>query len=124
MNFRQLTSTGDWTFGGGLANYATGQQAIELNLSTSIKMWAGDFFASLSPWINWKSLLNVGQQNNLNAALQTLISQSYGISAINSASVIVNPTTRMAFATYDVLTVYSTQVVNQVSVLSGQPGNN
>ena len=124
MNFRQLTSTGDFTFGGGLANYATGPQAIALNLSTSIKMWAGDFFGSLNGWINWKSLLNVGQQNNLNAALQTLISQSYGIQAVNSASVIVNPTTRVAFAQYDVLTVYSTQVVNNVQILSGQPGNN
>lgn len=124
MNFRQLTSDGDWTFGGGLSNYASGQQAIELNIQTSILMWAGDCFFSLAGWINWKGLLNVGQQNNLNAALQGVLSQCFGVQEIISSSVIVNPTTREFFATYTVVTVYSEQVTSQVQILSGQPGNN
>ena len=66
MNFRQLTSTGDWTFGGGLANYASGTQAIALNIQTSVLMWQGDFFASLSGWVNWKGLMQVGTQKQLN----------------------------------------------------------
>lgn len=121
MNFRQLTASGDWTFGGGLSNYATGQQAIALNIQTSVLMWAGDFFASLNGWINWKSLLNIGQEKNMNAALQTLLSQCYGVQNIVSAAIVVNPTTRMAFATYTVNTVYSQQVTNNVQILSGQP---
>lgn len=123
MNFRQLTANNDWTFGGGLSNYASGQQAIELNIQTSVLMWAGDFFASLNGWINWKGLLNVNQQKNLDAALQGLLSQCYGVQTINSASVVVNTTTREFFAVYDVTTVYSQQVVSQVQILSGQPGN-
>lgn len=124
MIFRQLTSAGDWTFGSGLGNYASAQQAIALNIQTSIYMWAGDFFASLTPWINWKGLMNVGTQNQLDIALQGLISQCYGVQAINSASVIVNPTTRQFFATYSVLTVYSQVVVDQIEIVSNTPGNN
>lgn len=120
MIFRQLTSTGDWTFGAGLANYASAQQAIALNIQTSVLMWQGDFFTSLPGWVNWKGLLNVGTQQKLNAALQTVIAQCYGVQQIISASVVVNPTTRKAFARYTVVTVYSTQVVNQVGILSGQ----
>jgi hypothetical protein len=120
MKFRQLTATNDWTFGGGLSNYASGQQAIALNIQTSILMFAGDFFASLSGWINWRGLLNVGQQKNLDTALQTLLSQCYGVQGIISANVVVNKTTRKFFASYVVDTVYSQQVVNQVQILSGQ----
>lgn len=122
MIFRQVTSSGDWTFGAGLGNYSSKTQAIALNIQTSVLMWSGDFFASLNPWINWKGLLNVGQQNNLNSALNNLISQCYGVMDVPSASIIVNPTTRMAFAQYTVDTVYSTTVVNNVQILSGQNG--
>lgn len=123
MNFRQLTSSGDWTFGSGLANYASGQQAIALNLLTSILMWAGNFFASLNGWINWKGLMQVGTQKQLDFALQSLISQSYGVQTIVAASVVVNTTTRQFFATYDITSIYSQQVTNQVQILSGQAGN-
>lgn len=124
MNFRQLTVNGDWTFGAGLSNYASGQQAIALNLKTSIQMWAGDFFASLAGWINWKGLMQVGTQKQLDAALEALISRSYGIAGITSATVVVNPVSRRFSPTYAVDTVYSQQVVDQAKILSGQPGNN
>lgn len=123
MIFRQLTSGGDWTFGAGLANYASAQQAIALNIQTSVLMWQGDCFFSLPGWINWKGLLNVGQKQNLNTALQTLLSKCYGVMDIVNASVIVNPTTRQFFASYTITTVYSQQVTNQVQILSGQVGN-
>jgi len=124
MNFRQLTSTGDWTFGGGLANYASATQAIELNLQTSIQMWQGDFFASLAGWVNWKGLMQVGTQKQLNAALQSVISNCYGVQQIISAAVVINTTTRQFFPTYDLVDIYSEQVVNQIQILSGQPGTN
>lgn len=106
-----------------MSNYASGQQAIALNIQTSVLMWAGDCFFSLAGWINWKGLLNVGQQKNLDAALQGLLAQAFGVQQIISASVTVNPTTRQFFANYTVVTVYSQQVTSQVQILSGQPGN-
>lgn len=120
MNFRQLTSSGDWTFGAGLANYASAQQAIELNIKTAVLMWAGDFFASLNGWINWKGALSTADQTALNAALETLLLQCYGVTSVVSSKVLVNRTTRQFFATYVVTTVYSQQVTSQVQILSGQ----
>jgi len=121
MIFRQLTSQGDWTFGAGLACYAQNQQAIALNIQTSILMWSGDCFFSLSGWVNWKGLLNtISLQNNLNVALTTLLMNCYGVMAVNNASVTVNSTTRITICSYTVTTVYSTQLTNQVQLLSGQ----
>lgn len=123
MIFRQLTADGDWTFGAGLGNYAPDQQSINLNIQTSLLMWEGDCFFALSGWINWKGLFSVGTQAQLNGAVQNLLAQCYGVMDVVSASVVVNPTTRLAFATFTVNTVYTQQVVNQVAILSGQQGN-
>lgn len=123
MIFRQLTADGDWTFGAGKGNYASNQQAIALNIQTSVLMWKGDCFFSLPNWVNWKGLMNVGQQRNLDAALQALLLQCYGVTSIVAASVSVNPTTRRFFASYTVNTVYSQQVTSQVQILSGQVGS-
>lgn len=84
-------------------------------------MWAGDCFWSLTGWINWKGLLNVGQQKNLNSALETLLLQCYGVMQIVSAQVVVNETTRLATAVYTVNTVYSQPIVDEVQLLSGNP---
>lgn len=123
MIFRQLTSSNDWTFGAGLANYASAQQAIALNIQTSVLMWQGDCFFSLPGWVNWKGLLNIGTQKALDVALQTLLAQCNGVMGIVGATVTVNATTRQFFASYTVDTVYSQQVTNQVQILSGQPGS-
>ena len=129
MTFRQLTAAGDWTFGAGLGNYASAQQAIALNIQTSVLMWAGDCFFSLSggnglpPWVNWKGLFSVGTQAQLNAALVDVIAACYGVASVVSASVVVNATTRFASANYTVNTVYSQQVTSQVAILSGNVGS-
>lgn len=123
MIFRQLTGSNDWTFGAGLANYASGQQAVALNIKTSVQMFQGDCFFSLPNWVNWKGLLNVGQQNNLDAALQSLLARTADVMEVISAKVVVNPTTRQFFASYVVATVYSQQVTGQVQILSGQQGS-
>jgi hypothetical protein len=125
MTFRALTPTGDWIFGNGLGAYASQQQAIALNIQTSVLMWAGDCFFALNgnglvPWINWLGLMNTGNQARLNAALQTLLSGCYGVMSVQSAVVNVNRFTRQFTASYTVTTIYSQQVTNVVQILSGQ----
>lgn len=123
MIFRQLTPNGDWTFGKGVANYAQNQDAIALNILTSVKSWVGDCFFSLQFGINWKQLMNTGQQSNLNAALQNLLLRTYGVVSIVSSSVNFNPNTRLFSASYTVNTVYSQTVVDQVNILTGPFGS-
>lgn len=124
MLFRQLTRDHDWTFGAGKGNYASGQQAITLNIDTSVLMWQGDCFFSLPGWVNWKGLLNIGTQAALDAALRLLLSQCEGVMAVLNAKVAVDRRARAFVGTYTVDTVYSQQVTSQVQILSGQPGSN
>lgn len=125
MTFRALTPSGDWVFGSGLGAYATGQAAIGLLLVTSVRMWAGDAFFALNgngvaPWVNWLGLTNTGRQQQLNAALQTLLFGCYGVMSVTAASVDINPNTRTFSATYSVQTIYSQQITNTIQIASGQ----
>lgn len=122
MIFRQLDANSDWTFGKGKSNYAQGQQAIALNIATSVRSWVGDCFFSLPSGINWKALLNVGRQKDLDAALQNLLINCYGVMAVVSASVQFSSSSRTLAATYTVDTVYSQTIKNQIQVLSGTFG--
>ena len=118
MIFRTLDANGDWNFGCGVQNFARGQQAIALNLQTLIQCWVGDCFFSLPTGVNWKQLMNYGQQANLNSALQSLVLRAYGVVSIVSSKIDFNATSRKFTASYTVNTVYSQQVTNQLTILS------
>lgn len=123
MIFRQLTSGGDWTFGKGKSNYAQNADAIALNIRTSLLSWVGDCFFNLPFGIDWTRLLDTGQQNNLQIALQTLILKSYGVVSVSSVSANFNPTTRALNVAYSVTTVYSQNYQAQVTILAGEVGD-
>lgn len=116
MIHRQLDANHDWTFGKGVQNFAREQQAIALNIDTLLLSWVGDCFFNLQSGVNWKQLLNYGQQANLDAALQSVLSGAYGVVRLVSASVLFNPSTRNVAATYVVDTVYSQSVKNQITI--------
>ena len=126
MIFRQLDVNGDWTYGKGTQNFARDQQAIALNLQTLVRSWQGDCFFSLQSGINWKQLMNYGQQANLDTALQTLILQAYGVVGFppgTPPSINFNSSSRHFAAVYTVNTVYSTQITEQLAILSNSVGN-
>jgi hypothetical protein len=116
--FRTLDANGDWVFGKGIQDFARGQQAIALNLQTLIQCWVGDCFFSLQTGINWKRLMNYGQQANLNSALQSLVLRAYGVVSIVSSKIDFSAGSRKFTASYTVNTVYSQQVTNQLTILS------
>jgi hypothetical protein len=122
MIIRNLDANGDWEWGAGVENYLRNEDAINLNIETSIKSWVGDCFWALQFGINWKALLSVGQQKALDSALQTLILSSYGVMGLTAASAVFNPADRNLTATYTIDTVYSKNVTNTLSVLPGVQG--
>lgn len=119
MIFRQLDSNHDWTFGKGIACYAQNEQAIDLNIQTSLLSWVGDCFFSLKYGIDWTRFLDTGQQNNLEIALQTLILGCYGVVGVTTASAFFDPQTRLLSVKYIATTIFSQSYQSQVSILVG-----
>lgn len=114
MEFRQLTDAGDWTFGSGLNNYASDDDAIGLNIRTRILSWVGDCFFDAGAGIDWVNRLGSrNQQELLELDLRTLILQTEGVTAINNISVVV--TGRDFSATYDIQTIYSQSYLDELN---------
>jgi len=62
MRVSRLDSGHDWTFGKGLANYATKSEAIRQNVQTRLLSFANDWFLDISSNIDWIYIL--GSKNN------------------------------------------------------------
>ena len=85
MIFRNLDQNGDWTFGHGKSNYATGNLAVGLNLKTRLLSWVGDCFFDMKAGIDWTNRLGSKNQQTLLAAdIQRITQQSFGITSITS----------------------------------------
>ena len=121
MIFRALNSQGDWLWGQGVGGYATGNDAIGLNIETRIRSWSGNCFFSTNDFIDWFSLLDVGQENNLVQTIKQTILQSYGVVNITSFSYTLNPATRILSFTADIQTIFSQSYQVQLSLQSGLP---
>jgi hypothetical protein len=122
MTFRQLDVNGDWTFGKGTANYAVDEKAIDLNIRTTILSWKGDCFFDLQAGLNWRELLDTGQQDRLDIALHSLILQVEDVVGVDRASANFDPVTRELKVTYNVTTVFDRNYQSVLDTLSGDVG--
>ena len=106
MIFRNLTSSGDWTFGSGKGNYLTGNPAIGLNIKTRILSWLNDCFFDTTAGIDWANRLgSKNQRALLESDLRRIILQSFGVTGISSLS--TSLTGRGFSATYTINTIFS-----------------
>jgi len=117
MIFRAVDSNGDWTFGQGLSNYLTNEQAINANIATAIKSFYNDAFWNTTFGIDWINLLGTkNTQATIQLQTTNLLANAYGVVKVNSVS--TNLTGRFLTLTYNINTIYSTAVINSVNILS------
>ena len=116
---RGLTPTGDWTFGAGIANYTTGQAAIEENIQTWLQSWVSNCFFALQDGVDWTNLLDVGQEQNLQDSIRQNILLCYGVVAVNSMSVVFDSRSRHISITADIQTIYSQSFQLELSQIAG-----
>lgn len=122
MKIRALSSTGDFTFGSGNANYATEERAIAQNIASRIRSWKNDCFFDFDAGIDWINRLDKGQKDNLVNDLKILLIQTEGVVKINSVSVNENRDTRALILTYSVNTIYSQDFTNSLAIAAGAVG--
>jgi hypothetical protein len=119
MIFRQLSSVGDWLFGKGVNDYATNEDAINLNIQTRLQSWVGNCFFALSDGIDWRDRLDVGQQDALVDEIKSNILNAFGVVGINSVQAIFNGATRSFRIVYDIQTIFSPSFQSQIVQGSG-----
>lgn len=121
MIFRELTALGDWTFGRGVSGYATGEQAVELNIKTRLLSWKGDCFFAANDFVDWLARLDRNQETNLKNELKAVILASYGVVSVNSIDGVLDHATRNYHVLYNITTIFGTSFTNALDVSAGVP---
>ncbi len=114
MIFRSLTPLGDWTFGNGIQNYATEQNAISLDILTALKVFLGECFWDTSAGVDWWNLIGGKDQVNLLLQCRQVISSREGVTKINSVNAHLDRTTRRLAVSFSVDTIYSKNTTGTV----------
>lgn len=113
MTFRNLDSNHDWTFGAGRNNYVAANQEIALNIKTRVLSFLGDCFFATDEGIDWFNLLDYRYQDRLENAVQEVVIQTPGVTAINSVDVITTADRQIRIA-YNVKTIYSSSYTDEI----------
>lgn len=115
MIFRNLTPDGDWTFGAGLQNFATANQAIAVNLRTRLLSWTQDCFFQPTFGVPWSNILGQKSTDIIVLSLSQFIAQSYGITKVTNVLFKLD-INRDAHVTFTVDTLYTRQTTGTVVV--------
>jgi len=112
--FRQLDTNHDWTFGNNLSNYLDEQKEIALNLKTRILSFLGDCFFATDEGIDWWNLLDYRYQDRLENAVQNVIKNTPGVTAINSIDILLGANRKITIQ-YDIQTIYSQSYQEEIT---------
>jgi len=116
MIFRGLTADNDWDFGKGKGTYLTKNAAIEANIRTRLYSWVNDCFFAMTAGIDWRNRMSrKNQKALLDADIKRIVLQSYGVTAINSYSSVLNG--RSFSANINIKTIFSASY--KLSILQG-----
>lgn len=116
MIFRSLDGLGDWNFGQGLQSYAIQDNAIALDVKTSILSFFKDCWFAPNVGIDWLTLLGTkSTQRQIELSVRGTILKSYGVIKVNS----INATfkNRSLTITYDINTIFSQNSSQVVEVV-------
>lgn len=109
MKVRRNTAAGDWSYGRGLADYATGEDAIRQNLVTRIKSFANDWFLDTEAEIDWFDLLGrKGTQDEIKRELERVAIATEGVVRVDKIE--LTKTSRTATITMQVTTIFDRQL--------------
>lgn len=116
MRFRQLDSIGDWQFGQGLQSYATNNNAIALDIKTSLLSFYKDCWFDPTAGVDWLRLMGMpGTQSEIQLNVRGIILQTYGVTQVNSINVIQQG--RSLTISYNINTIFSQNFSDIVEVL-------
>ena len=119
MRYRQLSPTGDFTFGNGQANFYRDQpEAVGQAVQTRLLLWLGEWFLDTTegtPYL--QSILGKYSQTDADIAIQQRILGTQGVTDIQNYESTIDPNSRSMTVTCDLNTIYgptTVQVANYV----------
>lgn len=79
MKFRGLTTEGDWKFGAGRQSYAIDNDAIILNIETTLKTFLSECFFDTQVGLPWFDLIDSKNKDIIVLAIKSALVECYGV---------------------------------------------
>src|SRR5690349_2363758 len=114
--FRGINGSNDWAFGQGRNSYFTKQQAIAVNIKTTLLFFLNDCFWAMNFGVDWWNLLgtkNPAAQVGVLLATRSAIISCEGVVRINSVTAELDAQRRLTLL-YNIDTIYSRSVAGSV----------
>lgn len=114
MRYRTLSPTGDYTFGVQGTNFLVNSpEAVAQAVKTRLAISTGEWFLDLSYGTPYQSkILGAGKVSTYDSAIQQVILDTQGVTAITQYSSKVDPITRAASVFVVIDTLYGTATIN------------
>jgi hypothetical protein len=114
---RALDNTGDWTFGLGKQNYLSAQKAIIQNIQTQLYEFKSNAFWNMNAGADWPRLLGTpGTKQEIILTCRSTILQSFGVTAVNTISASYDGQTRNIILSFNINTIYTTNLSVQLQL--------
>ena len=110
MRYRALTSTGDYTFGGGAGEFLVNTPAcVAQAVKTRLLLATGEWFLDSNEGTPYSTqILGTGTKPLYDAAIQARILGTPGVVTISDYASVLNPTTRVLTVSCTITTQYGT----------------
>jgi hypothetical protein len=109
MRYRMLSPTGDYVFGNGPGEFLVDSSAaVAQAISTRLKLWQGEWFLDQTQGVPYPTqILGYNTQASYDAAIQTAILNTPGVSQLLAYSSTLTRSTRALSISATVETIYS-----------------
>ena len=108
---------------GGRVYFLASDGPLALDIAARLQSWKGGCFFAPTDGVDYKNLLEKGQQSNLQLALQNCIMQTPGVVKILSFAFKFNPQTRNLSMNCTVQTIYSKAFIVTLDNITGGPAS-
>jgi hypothetical protein len=115
MIFRALTGDGDWRWGSGKASYARDNNAIILDLETTLKTFLGECFFYPNFGQPWFDLINELNKDIVVLSIKSAIQAVAGVLSISEIEYTYT-TSRELTIKYNIATTYNAQTLGTVII--------
>jgi hypothetical protein len=115
MIFRSLTTDGDWKFGNGKASYSKLNDAIILNIETTLRTFLSECFFAPDVGLPWFDIINFKNKDAVVLAIKAAIVNLYGVIKVNELEYSYD-STRIFSIKYQISTLYSSYVQGTVII--------
>lgn len=115
MIFRSLTPEGDWQFGSGKASYARFNDAIVLNIETTLRTFLAECFFDQEIGQPWFDIIDYKNKDVIVLSIKGAIINLYGVIAVNELEYTYT-STRVLEIKYDITTLYAKNILGTVTI--------